>query len=144
MNSNDRSIEFVTTARSKFSELDPYGHVNTQHYLAYFIDHRFIGLREQLGMDLKTIARSPVLFVTKKVHLEFLRPLYGDDEFKIRSHVSEFREKSCDVEMTMYSQNDEVISKCQLELVCFDRKANSVVAWPTDLIQKFYLTEKSV
>jgi hypothetical protein len=42
-----------------WSHIDPYFHVNSEFYLHYFIDHRFEGLRKELGMDLQAFQKLP-------------------------------------------------------------------------------------
>jgi acyl-CoA thioesterase FadM len=52
---------FKTTHRIRFSDLDPYGHMRTAAYAAYFIDHRMDAVREQAGWgveNLETLSRS--------------------------------------------------------------------------------------
>jgi acyl-CoA thioester hydrolase len=51
-------IVYGTTHRIRFSELDPYNHVNTGEYATYYVDHRMEGLRDNIGWDLKTLAWS--------------------------------------------------------------------------------------
>lgn len=132
-------IVFTTQGRATFSEVDPFGHVNTQHYLAYYLNHRFTGLREEIGLDLKTLAELPVAFFTSKVEIDFIKPLFGDDEYNITSQFDEFGVSNCLVSMTMKSaKRDTVISKCRLTMVCVDPRLGKPVSWPSDLVQKFF------
>src|SRR5262249_50307015 len=48
-------ITFKTTHRIRFSDLDPYNHLTTARYAAYYVDHRMEGLRDRIGWDLKTL-----------------------------------------------------------------------------------------
>ena len=50
-------VVYKSTHRIKFSELDPYNHMRTAVYSAYYVDHRKNGLREHAGWDLKTLAK---------------------------------------------------------------------------------------
>src|SRR5258705_10880877 len=52
-------IRFRSTHRARFEEIDPFGHMNTVHYLAYFLENRFIGLRD-IHIDLKAQMRFPI------------------------------------------------------------------------------------
>ena len=50
-----------STHRIKFSELDPYNHLNTGNYATYYVDHRMEGLRDYAGWDLKTLGTLPFM-----------------------------------------------------------------------------------
>jgi YbgC/YbaW family acyl-CoA thioester hydrolase len=132
------AIRFVTQSRAKFSEIDPHGHVNSQHYLAYFIDHRFAGLREVLGLGLNQLAKLPVAFYLAKVNIDFIAPLFGDEEFEISSEVQEFKERTCMVTCEMHRRTGEQLATCTLQLACIDKKTRQPVAWPPDLVSRFY------
>lgn len=56
-----KPIVFTTKHRVKLAELDPYNHMRTAIYSAYYIDHRMDGLREYVGWDLKTLATLPFM-----------------------------------------------------------------------------------
>ena len=51
----------------KFSDLDPYNHVRTALYSAYYVDHRMEGLREQMGWNLKTLATLPFMIWIRRM-----------------------------------------------------------------------------
>ena len=81
-----------TTHRINFSDLDPYKHMRTAMYPAYYIDHRMAALREQAGWDLATLESLPFMTFVRKLEVEFLRPVVGDQEIAISSFVREFVE----------------------------------------------------
>lgn len=135
-----KPIVFHTTHRAKFSEVDPYGHVNTQHYLAYFLDHRFTGCRENLGLDLKEIGKLPILFPTTSVTIDFKRPILGDEEFSIESKVVEVSEQKCIVECSMTKSNKDIASTCRFEFTCVDKKTGKTTPWPAGFIDRFFIT----
>ncbi len=130
-------IVFKSTHRAKFSEIDLHGHMNNEHYLSYFMDHRFIGLRENLGWDLVTIAKLPVLFVVNNVNISYLKPVKADQAFQISSHVEIFNESTCTISCTMGDEKN-IYSKCEMKLTCIDQKSRQVSEWPKELISKFY------
>jgi len=84
-------IVYRSTHRIKFSELDPYDHVNTGQYATYYVDHRMEGLRDYAGWDLKTLAALPFMVWVRRIEIDFLRPVRGDQEITISSFVREFR-----------------------------------------------------
>ena len=85
-------VVYKSTRRIKFSDLDPYNHMRTAVYSAYYVDHRMNGLREHVGWDLKTLATLPFMVWVRRMEVDFLRPVVGDQEITITSFVREFRE----------------------------------------------------
>src|SRR5438477_3192733 len=90
-----------STHRIKFSELDPYNHVGTGKYAAYYVDHRMEGLRDYIGWDLKTLDALPFMVWVRRMEIDFLRPARGDQEITITSFVREFRGSDALIECTM-------------------------------------------
>jgi acyl-CoA thioester hydrolase len=84
-------IVYRSTHRIKFSELDPYDHVNTGQYATYYVDHRMEGLRDYAGWDLKTLATLPFMVWVRRIEIDFLRPVRGNQEITISSFVRDFR-----------------------------------------------------
>jgi acyl-CoA thioester hydrolase len=84
-------IVYMTTHRINFSDLDPYNHMRTALYGAYYVDHRMTGLRENAGWDLKTLAKLPFMIWVRRMEVDFLQPVVGDREITITSFVREFR-----------------------------------------------------
>ena len=137
-------IIFKTRERAKFFEIDPYGHMNTQFYVSHFLEHRMTSLREVLGWDLEFISKSPMAFLVKDIKIEFIRSVTGDREFEIRSHVGDFQEKTCSVEMLMEdTQSGKLLSKCLITIACFDKANLKTVSWPEDIKSKFFKTENA-
>ena len=62
----------TTTHRIRFSDLDPYRHMRTAMYPAYFVDHRMEALREQAGWDLRTLERLPFMTFVKRIEIDFV------------------------------------------------------------------------
>lgn len=133
-----KPIKFKTGHRAKFSQIDPYGVMHNQYYLEYFMDHRMMGLRENLGWDLKALQALPVLFIVKSVQIEFQRPVRGDEEFTIESKVEEFKGVSCVVSCQMQSPQGKDLAKCLMTIVAVDAKTLKPTEWPRDISEKFF------
>jgi len=95
------AIVYTSTHRIRFSELDPYDHVNTGTYATYYVDHRMEGLREYLGWDLRTLATLPFMVWVRRMEIDFLRPVRDDQEIIITSFVREFGGPDALIECTM-------------------------------------------
>ena len=130
-------VVFKTTHRVKFSELDPYNHVGTGRYATYFVDHRMEGLRERLGWDLKTLGTLPFMVWVRRIEIDFLRPLRGDQEIVITSFVREFRGPDAFIECTMADASGVQVSRCLMTVAHVDRATNRATDWPPDLMSLF-------
>lgn len=75
---NKTPIVYKTVHRINFSDLDPYNHMRTAAYASYYIDHRMTGLRENVGWDLKTLNKLPFMLWTKRMEMDFIKPVLGD------------------------------------------------------------------
>jgi acyl-CoA thioester hydrolase len=131
-------IVFKTTHRIKFSELDPYNHVGTGRYATYFVDHRMEGLRERLGWDLKTLAGLPFMVWVRRIEIDFVRPVRGDQEIVITSFVREFRGPDAFIECTMADAKGVQVSRCVMTVAYVDRPTNRATDWPADLMALFF------
>ena len=128
---------FRSTHRAHFSELDLYGHMNSEHYFKYFLNHRFHGMREN-DLDLKKIMDLPIAFVLRKSEVKFVRPIYGDETFFITSYVEELKNFTALVSCKMKNEKGEILSKCKMQLACVDKKDQKPVRWPKGLFETYF------
>ncbi len=131
-------IVFHTQHRPRFSELDPYGHMNTQHYVAYFLEHRFAGLRQQLGLGFVEIGTLPCAMVVKSLSTRFRRPVCGDQEFHIHSQVASYSEREATIDGQMLGPDGVTHATFSLILCCVDKKCGAPTPWPEGLLARFY------
>lgn len=131
-------IHFQTEHRASFQEIDSYGHLNTVHYLSYFITHRFTALRERFGFDLKKIADIEIAFYTKSLDMSFMRPVLGDQIFMISSHISAMDEATCTVTCEMKDEKGRLMARCNMLMVCVDKKTSRASTWPNNFMAVFY------
>lgn len=131
-------IVFETRHRVKFREIDAYGHMNMAHYLVYFGDHRFEGMREFIGLDLREIEQLPIAFHIRSVAIEYLRPLLADQEFVIRSRVAELKRSQCFVDFEMLGAEGQILSTCKMRIGCVDKESGRPCGWPQGLMERFF------
>lgn len=131
-------IVYKTTHRVRFSELDPYNHVNTGHYATYFADHRMAGLRDNVGWDLKTLGELPFMVWVKKLEIDFVRPLRADQEFTISSFVKDFHGSDAQIECTMVDAAAKTVSRCSMTVAYVDKQTNRSADWPLDVAALFF------
>jgi acyl-CoA thioester hydrolase len=136
-----KPIVFTSTHRIKFSELDPYNHVSTGNYATYYVDHRMQGLRDYIGWDLKTLGTSPFMVWVRRLEIDFLRPVRGDQEITITSFVAEFRGADALIECSMVDSAGKQVSRCLMTVAHVDKETNRATAWPPEHMAPFFEKE---
>src|SRR5437868_15552169 len=94
-------LVFRTTHRIRFSDLDSYQHVSTAKYATYYVDHRMEGLRDSIGWDQKALATLPFMVWVRRLEIDYVRPVLGDQEITITSFVRDFAGSNAVIEGTM-------------------------------------------
>ncbi len=77
----------------RFSELDPYGHLNHAVYATYFETARVIALRE-VDLDLVALAADGHQFVVTQLVLDYKRPAVAHDVVTVTTEVGEMKRAS--------------------------------------------------
>jgi acyl-CoA thioester hydrolase len=131
-------VVFRSTHRITFSDLDPYKHMRTAAYSAYFVDHRMNGLREYLGWDLKTLEALPFMVWVKRMEVDFVRPVVGDQEIIITSFVREFRGSDAYIECGMADESGKTASRCLMVVSYVDKETARPRDWPADIMALFF------
>lgn len=124
--------------RIKFSELDPYNHLRTEVYAGYYVDHRTDGLRQYVGWDLKTLAKLPFMVWVRRMEVDFIRPVVGDQEITITSFVREFRGADAHIECKMLDDVGKEFSRCLMIVAYVDKATNRATDWPVDIMALFF------
>jgi len=131
-------IVFRSTHRIRFSDLDPYQHMSTGNYAIYFVDHRMHGLRDRLGWDLAQLRTVPFMVWVRRLEIDYIRPVLGDQEITITSFVREFRGPDAIIECTMVDTEGKVLSRCVMIVAHVDRATNRASDWPAERMALFY------
>ena len=79
-----------------------------------------------------------VAFYTKNLSVDFLRPVFGDQPFVIRSLLAERDEGSCQVTCEMLDERERPLARCTMHLVCVDKETKRPGTWPQGFMEKFY------
>jgi acyl-CoA thioester hydrolase len=131
-------VVYKSTHRINFSDLDPYQHMRTAVYSAYYVDHRMNGLREHAGWDLKTLAKIPFMVWVRRMEVDFLRPAAGDQEITITSYVREFLGPDAYIECSMVDEAGKIVSRCLMIAAYVDKGTNRAMDWPADTMALFF------
>lgn len=136
-----RPIVYRTTHRINFSDLDPYNHLRTALYSAYYVDHRMIGLRDNAGWDLKTLGTLPFMTWVRRMEVDFLKPVVGDQAITISSFVREFQGPDAHIECTMTDDAGRTLSRCVMVVACVDKRTSRAMDWPPETHAVFFEEE---
>ena len=131
-------VVYKSTHRVKASDLDPYNHMRTAVYSAYYVDHRMECLRENIGWDLKNLEKLPFMIWVRRMEIDFLRPAIGDQEITITSFVREFRGPDAHIECRMIDEAGKDISRCLMIVTYVDKSTNRAMDWPADTMALFF------
>lgn len=129
---------FKSTHRIRFSDLDPYNHVSTAKYATYYVDHRLQGLRDHVGWDLKSLAAFPFMALVRRLEIDFIRPVRGDQEITITSFVREFRGPDALIECSMVDGAAKEVSRCLMTVAYVDKGTNRAADWPREVMAQFF------
>lgn len=94
-----------TVVRARFSDLDPYNHVNHARYLSYFEMAR-VDLLEEMGFSMARLAEMGLQIVLVEANIRYYAPARLGDEVRVTTRVREVRRAS-----TRWSQRAEVGSE---------------------------------
>jgi acyl-CoA thioester hydrolase len=136
-------VVYKTRHQIKFSDLDPYHHVRTAVYSAYYVDHRIDGLRDYVGWDLKTLANLPFMLWVRRMEIDFLRSVVGDQEIIITSFVREFHGSDAHIECSVIDEAGKQVSQCLMIVACVDKHTNRAMDWSPDMMALFFETKQS-
>ena len=124
--------------RIRFADLDPYNHLRTALYSAYYVDHRMDALREQAGWDLKTLAKLPFMTWVRRIEVDFIRPVVGDQEITITSFVREFRGPYAYIQCSLVDEAEKALSRCLMVVAYVDKGTNRATDWPAETMALFF------
>jgi acyl-CoA thioesterase FadM len=86
-------ILYKATVQSRFSDLDPYGHVNFKHFFDYVISSRLIFLENKFDLDLDKIAKTGYGFYATQGEIKFLRPIVGLRTLDVETFVESVKDE---------------------------------------------------
>jgi acyl-CoA thioester hydrolase len=88
----------------RFSDCDPFGHLNNSRYIDYFLNAREDHLREHYGIDLKTWSQKGIGFVVNRHDIRYLRPANYNERVAIRSALIGWTDTELKVELQMWDE----------------------------------------
>lgn len=95
-------MAYHTVHRVRFSDLDPYNHVNHARYLSFFEMAR-VDLLDEIGFSMDRLAETGLQIVLAEANIKYFTPARLGDEIEITTRVREVRRAS-----TRWSQTARV------------------------------------
>ena len=86
-------MAYHTVQRVRFSDLDPYNHVNHARYLSYFEMAR-VDLLDEMGFSMDRLASMGLQIVLVEANIRYYTPARLGDEIRITTRVREVRRAS--------------------------------------------------
>lgn len=110
----------------RFADLDVLGHVNNSIYLSYFEMARVHYFNVVLGKDYNWLEEG---FVLVKNEVEYLKPVYLNDDVRVAMTVEQIGNKSFTLSYTL-KVNDELRSKGSSVMVGFNGVTHKSIEIP--------------
>jgi YbgC/YbaW family acyl-CoA thioester hydrolase len=127
-----KPIVYKAALPVRFSDLDPYGHVNSTHYLDYVISARWAYAREHLGVTDKLFAEKRTGFYLTRAEMAFKRPIAGAaGTIVASSFVQDLADSRLIVPYELRSADESVLhSSGTLEFCVIDLGTGKPISFP--------------
>lgn len=123
----------------RFSDLDPYGHMNAKHYLDVVTTTRMQYSDRVLGQSMNEIAARGIGFFLVSCTQKFRKPIVGMGTIKATSYVEESRGASFTVVYQITSMDEATTySDGTLEFAVIDLNTQRPILTPEWIKNLFY------
>ena len=123
-----------TTVRVRYSETDKMGVVYHGNYAQYIEIGRTDALR-QIGLTYKSFEDNGIMMPVLSLNCKYLKSAYYDDELTIITMLKEMPKVRIHFYFEIYNQQNELLTKAEVELVNIEMKTNKLTMSPTVLIE---------
>lgn len=93
-----------STAEIRFSDCDPFGHLNNARFLDYFLHAREQHLKQAYGMALQTFYDMGVSWFIGSHEIQYLKPAFYGETVQIKSTLLQATENYLLAEMVMTNE----------------------------------------
>jgi acyl-CoA thioester hydrolase len=123
-----------TTVRVRYSETDKMGVVYHGNYAQYLEIGRTDALR-QIGLTYKSFEDNGIMMPVLSLNCKYLKSAYYDDELTIVTMLKVMPKVRIHFYFEIYNQQNELLTKAEVELVNVDMKTNKLTMAPMVLIE---------
>ncbi len=122
----------IAKIRVRFSELDPYKHVNHAVYIQYFETAR-VELLAEVGYSLSALRAAGSSIVVSQIATKFLASAEESDDLTVETEIVEFRRVSSRWRQRILRGNELIASQeLRAAMVSID---GSVIRFPAEMVQ---------
>ncbi|MGH8214195.1 MAG: acyl-CoA thioesterase [Rhodanobacteraceae bacterium] len=86
---------------------------------------------------MKALGTLPFMTWVRRIEIDYIRPVHGDQEITITSFVREFCGPDAFVDCKMTDAAGTVVSTCVMTVAHVDKASRRATDWPPDLIAVF-------
>lgn len=141
MNNDTLHFRHQMPAQLRFSDVDPFGHVNNSVYFSLFDMCKTQYIKDVVGDNILT----RIGIVVASIRADFLAPIFYPDEIEIQTAVSHLGNKSFVIlQRAINIRTQEIKCECYTTMVTYDIKNNVSVPIPEEFRTKIQLFEKNV
>jgi acyl-CoA thioester hydrolase len=124
-----------STAKIRFQDCDPFGHLNNARYIDYFMNARTDQIAEHYGLQLLQEGQSKSWVVTKS-QIVYFAPAQLMETVRIRTRLLRAADRSLLVEGLMLDQNDRHLKALLwMEFTYVDLSTGKSSRHPDELMQ---------
>ena len=142
MNNSNYKFFHKTPIQIRFNDIDIMTHINNSVYQNYFDMGRKQYFEEVFEQKMQWDIRALVL---AKITIEYLNPIFMDEEIVVLSKVYKLGNKSLRMQQEIINaQTNEIKSKNDAVLVAFGTKENEAITLPEDWRKKIIKYESDI
>ena len=127
---------FLKPFRIKYSDTDQMGIVHHSNYLKYFENARIAWLRH-LGVSYKKIEQDGILMPVVSSSLQFIVPLYFDDEITIEIILTDVPKATLSFKYKIKNQINQLVCRGETKLAFLNSKTMKPVRVPKNIYDLF-------
>lgn len=131
-------LEFTTTLRIRYSEVDPSGFVYNGHYATFYEVGRTASIK-QMGMSYKDIEERGVVMPLIYQNMHFYSPAFYDDLLTIKVMIKEMPKARITFFYEIYNEAGKKLNTGENALAFIDKETHRPLRapiWFVELIQK--------
>jgi acyl-CoA thioester hydrolase len=131
-------LTHTRTFRVRFTECDPFGHVNNANYLRYMEETAF-DASAAAGYDLARYSAMGRFWLVRGTDVEYLRPLRYGDTVSVKTWIADFRRvQSRRVYEFTDAATGEPVARAHTDWIFMDSRSNTPATIPAAFITDFF------
>ena len=125
----------------RFSDLDPYNHVNSNLYMEYVLTSRWIFAKKHFDLTADELVKKGIGFYIKQSLVKYKRPIIGYPKIFVTSHISKYEGPLLQISFEIRSEDKSILhSEGVIDAIAMD--LNTIKPNPLpDWAERYFLTE---